>query len=137
MYPALSQLPHTARPFVRFVVAADRDEERHCSGLFRHLHWTDDTHAWPAWQRDLAFDALDWFGDELPVPPFRSQGWPRQAVCWFRSDAGRAIRKMWEFAAILREAGLGIRLLRSHDPGRILYFDRDQIVALPRRRIVG
>ena len=134
MYPALSQLPPAARPFIRFIVAADGDDIRRRTGLFRHLRWPDDTESWPAWQLDLADEAYYWFARRLTVPPFRSQHWSHRAVCWFRSDAQHVIEKMWELAALLREAGLGVRFIRSRDPGRILYFDRDQIVALPPRR---
>jgi hypothetical protein len=73
-------------------------------------------------------EAYVWFNANLPCPPFSSSKWPEDAVSWFRDDAGDAIKKMWELASLLEEHGVPIRLLRSANPGKILYQDSYQIV---------
>jgi hypothetical protein len=53
---------------------------------------------------------------------------PRDAVTSFRDDAGEPIKKIWEIASLLKEHGVAVRVLRSANPGKILYQDACQIV---------
>ncbi|MDH3591285.1 MAG: hypothetical protein OER88_05375 [Planctomycetota bacterium] len=83
-----------------------------------------------AWLRET----FAWFNERLPVPPF-PRSWPRDAVCWFKADAGDAIHRMWGLVSFLREHGMPVRLLRARCPGRILYEDRYQVVVDEWKRI--
>ena len=69
-----------------------------------------------------------WFNANLSVPPFKSSKWPRDAVTWFKEDAEQPIKKMWEIASLLKEHGIPVRMLRSANPGKILYEDPCQVV---------
>jgi len=50
------------------------------------------------------------------------------AVAWFRDDAGEPVAKMWNIVALLREHGVDVRVLRSANPGRVVYEDRVQVL---------
>jgi hypothetical protein len=65
---------------------------------------------------------------EAAVPPFSSSNWPRDTVTWFRDGAGEPIKRLWEIASLLKEHGIPVRMLRSANPGKVLYQDSCQIV---------
>jgi hypothetical protein len=58
----------------------------------------------------------------------------RRAVCWFRPNARRAIEKVRSISALLAEHGVPVRMIKTGDPGIVVYQDRWQLVAKPRRR---
>ena len=47
---------------------------------------------------------------------------------WFKHDAQDAISRMWDLVALLHTHGQPVRMLRSRNPGRILYEDDFQVV---------
>jgi hypothetical protein len=54
-------------------------------GLDPHqVSWLEETYAW--------------FNTNLPCPPSSSSNWPKDAVSWFRDNAGEPTRRMWEIA---------------------------------------
>jgi hypothetical protein len=135
MSASIFQLPRTAQPFVRFIVGADFDRADRSSGLFRSAFRPDvENEEIPTWLRDELRDSFDWFSEHLPVPPFRGRQFPRTAICWFRSDAGPSLARMWELVALLSMINVPIRFIRTDRPGRLLYFDDHQIVADQRWR---
>lgn len=68
-----------------------------------------------------------WFNDNVPVPPFEASGWSRDAVAWFKDDA-TSVEQIWHLVALLREHGQNVRMLRSRNPGKLLYEDDHQVV---------
>jgi hypothetical protein len=79
--------------------------------------------------------AYAWFNDHLPDPPFEDGLWPRDAVAWFKDDAGEPVSRMWEIVSLLRDHGSPVRLLRSRNPGRALYEDQFQVVVTDWNRL--
>jgi hypothetical protein len=80
-------------------------------------------------------ETYEWLNENLPCPPFSSSRWSREAVSWFKDDAGKAIERMWGIVSLLREHGLQVRLLRSRNPGKIIYEDQYQVVVEEWKRI--
>jgi hypothetical protein len=56
------------------------------------------------------------------------------AAAWFKSSARHLIERVDGYLEILAAHGVGYRCLRSSDPGRIVYEDGDQVVAVPHPR---
>ncbi|MFP8959739.1 hypothetical protein ACLIYP_04060 [Streptomyces nanhaiensis] len=56
------------------------------------------------------------------------------AVAWFKSSARHLIERVDGYLEILAAHGIEYRCLRSSDPGRIVYEDDDQVVAVPHPR---
>jgi hypothetical protein len=121
--------------FIRFVVGGDAEHHRSLTGIIAEARLLRDKGALNQDQMSRLEEAYAWFNATLPVPPFSSGNWPRDAVTWFRDDAGEAIKKMWEIASLLKEHGVPVRMLRSANPGKILYQDSYQIVVVEWRRI--
>jgi hypothetical protein len=80
-------------------------------------------------------EAYLWLNANLPCPPFKSANWPRDAVAWFKDEAGQPLEQMWEIASLLREHGIPVRMLRSAHPGKILYEDSFQVVVEEWRKL--
>jgi hypothetical protein len=70
----------------------------------------------------------EWLNQYLPRPPYSSSGWSRDAVSWFKDSATEAIKQMRDLAVLLEAHGLMVRMLRSENPGKVLYEDRHQVV---------
>ena len=70
----------------------------------------------------------EWLNAHLPCPPFSTSGWSQDAVAWFKDGSTDAIRKMRGLAVLLQQHGALVRMLRSKNPGRVLYEDDYQVV---------
>jgi hypothetical protein len=120
--------------FVRFVAGTDADNAFRLDGVI--------TVAWRLrvdgefydHESDWLEDVIDWFNEHLPCPPFRrklrSGEWSRDAVCWFRDRAGEPLKRMWDIVALLAEHGTTVRLVTTHRPGKLVYEDQYQVVAV-------
>jgi len=77
--------------------------------------------------------ALRWINENLEVPKILKKEEHRRAISWFKPEAKVMIQKMWELVAIMRENGIEVEILKTDDPGNVLYEDRLQIIAKPRK----
>ena len=121
--------------FVRFVVGCDADHADRLDGLFVMARCLRDDEQLESYEREWLEELYAWFNAELPCPPFSREQFPSNAVCWFRTSAGEFVSRMWDLAALLREHACPVRMLRTTEPGTILYRDDYQIVAV-RGRVV-
>jgi hypothetical protein len=114
--------------FIRFVVGHERDHHRSLTGIITEARLLRDEGALEPHEVIRLEEVYEWLNANLPCPPFETAGWSRDAVTWFKDDAGESIRKLWDITSILREHGVPVRLLRSPNPGKVLYEDRFQVV---------
>lgn len=77
---------------------------------------------------------LAWLKMHLKDPSCLADPENRRAVCWFHPRAMRPIERVRSIVALLREHGIAVTMLKSRDPGIIIYEDGWQVVAKPRRR---
>ena len=90
--------------FIRFVVGHDGEDHRQLTGVFTEARILRDAGHLSS-DEDLVLEAYEWFNEHLPVPPFSSSRWPKDAVAWFRDDAGECLDYVWRLVALLREHG--------------------------------
>jgi len=114
--------------FVRFVVGADGEHHKELTGIITEARLLRERGELTTDEDDLLADLYEWFNDNVPVPPFESRHLPRDYVAWFRDDAAEPVAKMWDMVALLREHGVDVRLLRSANPGRVVYEDEVQVL---------
>lgn len=117
--------------FIRFVVGADGEESRWLDGIFTKAQSLKRRGRMLDYEAKRLEEIFDFFNDVLPVPPFEENKnkWTSDAVSWFRDSAKDIIPFMWDIVTILREHGVPIRILRTGNPGKILYEDKWQVVA--------
>ena len=97
--------------FVRFVVGSDGQHHKELTGIITEARLLRERGELTTDEEDLLEDLYEWFNEHVPVPPFESRRLPRDAVAWFRDDAGEPVAKMWDIVALLREHGVDVRLL--------------------------
>lgn len=114
--------------FIRFVVGADADDHKWLTGVITHARLLRDAGQLDEHEAEWLEETYEWLNEHLPRPPFSSSGWSRDAVSWFKDGAGKSIERVWGIVSLLRKHGLAVRLLKSHNPGKILYEDRYQVV---------
>ena len=119
--------------FVRFVVGKDTANAAWLTGIITEARILSDDGALYRHEVAQIEAAFAWFNQNLPCPPFRrmlrSGLWTRNAVCWFRAGASEPVGRVWDLVAVLREHGALVRLVKTAQPGRIVYEDRWQVVA--------
>ena len=105
-------------------------------GIFQATRIAKENGMIPPYMRDELQDELGWFDDHLSAPKYKYFGHRRSnaGICWFRKDATRMISRCWRIASLFRAADIDITLVRTRNPGMILYRDRYQIIAKPTKR---
>lgn len=114
--------------FIRFVVGGDGDHHRSLTGIITEARIRRDSGDLDEDQSARLEGAYAWLNEHLPVPPFKRL--PSDAVGWFRDEATQCIQTMWEIASVLKECGVPVRLLRSANPGKVVYEDEYQILVV-------
>lgn len=81
---------------------------------------------------------LDWFTEHLRAPRrfvrTTSKGYEHRnpiAICWFKDDAKRCLRRAWLMVQILERNGVVVEFVRTQYPGYVTYEDRQQVAAIP------
>lgn len=59
------------------------------------------------------------------------------AAAWFKVSAVELIDRVAGYLEILRAHGVGCELVRSADPGRVVYEDEHQVVVVPHNSVPG
>jgi hypothetical protein len=78
--------------------------------------------------------ALSWFNQNVHIPACLNTRENRRAVCWFKGSGNDAIKRVWDLVALLKEQGVAVRIIQKRELGKILYDDKWQVVALPKRK---
>ncbi|MBW3558445.1 MAG: hypothetical protein KY449_01560 [Proteobacteria bacterium] len=125
---------------MRFVCFRSVDgHPRQRLGLFQAIEEARESDSAPDWAlRELAASET-WFGRNLRVPDRFSRGSRRRpgqpGLAWFKAwSAEEHIRQMHRFKRAAEACGLHVDVLKTRDPGHILYEDEHQIVAEPGNR---
>jgi hypothetical protein len=78
-------------------------------------------------------ELMDWFEANLQVPPCLKAGLYPKGVCWFWPTAAAHVAKMWDLVWLLRARDVRVQMLKTVAPGRVVYADDAQVVAVRTR----
>jgi hypothetical protein len=118
---------------IRFAtLAADPDSGR-SGGVLVAAHTLRDEGDLSAHEHQALRAALAWFNEHLPIPTELADPEHRRAISWFKPAAAEAIRRMWQLKEFLDAHGHHVDVLRTADPGTVLYQDDWQVIAKPRK----
>ena len=119
--------------YMRFVEGADSQDGRWLTGVITVARILRDDGKLQPYQVEIVNQTFDWLNKFIPCPPFqenlKSGKWSRDAVAWFRPEATEAIQRIWDLVTILKDHDVPVRVLRSPNPGLIIYRDDYQVVA--------
>ena len=121
--------------FVRFVVGTDDEHHKSLTGIIVEAEALRQAGELTPEEEQHLSDVYRWLNENLPVPPFSKSRWPKDAVAWFKDDAGEPLSKMWDLVALLREHDIPVRMLKSKAPGKVVYEDECQVVVVEWSRI--
>lgn len=118
---------------IRFAtLAADPDSSR-SGGVLVAAHTLRDEGNLSANEHHELRAALAWFNEHLAIPTELADREHRRAISWFKPAAAEAIRRMWQLKEFLDVHGHHVDVLRTADPGTVLYQDDWQVIAKPRK----
>jgi hypothetical protein len=81
-------------------------------------------------------ELLKWFKSNLPVPTKftkkknSNHNTNTPGISWLKSEEKEMVSKFWELKNILDEAGHHIEFIKVEYPGKIIYEDQFQVVAV-------
>lgn len=85
--------------------------------------------------RDELYDLYDWFNDYLIVPNRFAKSPKRyaekRAISWFKDTSEVCISKARKIADLLEKYNIRTEMLKSKNPGYVVYEDEDQVAAIP------
>lgn len=119
-----------AKPiYVRFVVGTNREKPRTQAGVITWLQDLKERGQLPDYEAEHVEEFFQWLETHLPCPPFKGKGWSPDAISWFKGSAQSMISKFRELIAILEQHDHPVQMLKTEQPGMILYEDEFQVVA--------
>lgn len=119
--------------YVRFVIDKHDGVSREPLGLFQAVHdLRDDGHLLK--DERIAVDKIfKWFDENLPEPKRFSRSSKRSAkavaISWFKPTAEECIKHMQELASILYTHDIPTKVIKTRQPGYVVYEDEYQVVA--------
>lgn len=116
---------------IRFATLATDSDSRRASGVLVAAHTLRDDGDLSVQEHETLRTALAWFNDYLPVPAALADPEHRRAISWFKPAADEAIRRMWQLKTLLEVHGHHVDVLRTSDPGTVVYQDDWQVIAKP------
>lgn len=101
-------------------------------GIFQLAYRLRDHEDAPDYVYNLLNEDLIWLKTHLHSPSILDEDEHFRAICWFKPQAKKPLAKIWSMKAILEEFGYPIDILKTNDPGIIIYEDGWQVAAKPR-----
>lgn len=121
--------------YIRYVTLERNKWSQQETGLFIALDKLFNAGVLYQYEVDLREDFHNWFSENLLVPSVLSDKDRRpatpKALSWFRDTAKEHIRKMRAYSEILQAHEVPIKRVCTSRPGRVLYEDDFQVVAIP------
>jgi len=118
---------------IRFATLATDPDSGRSGGVLVAAHTLRDDGNLSAREHQEIRTSLAWFNEHLPIPAALSDPEHRRAISWFRPAATEAIQRMWHLKELLSAHGHHVDVLRTADPGTVLYQDDWQVIAKPRK----
>lgn len=119
--------------YIRFVILRTDEDSHQKQGVFliadELMRWAEVS---PQDHHVLKM-GLEWFNTNLPIPKRLKEHGTERAISWFRPDATEMIGKMRDICRVLEEYGHHVEMLKTRNPGTIIYEDQWQIIAFPPR----
>ena len=118
---------------IRFTTLATDPDSGYAGGVLVSAHTLRDEGDLTPDEHLELHEALSWFNEQLFVPKVLEQSEHRRAISWFKPAAEEAIRRMWHLKQLLDRHGHHVEVLRTLEPGSVVYEDDWQLIAKPRK----
>jgi hypothetical protein len=120
---------------LRFVTMNKDQDSGHRQGILVFAHEFRQNNFLTKDDDDFLYSTLNWFNTNLLVPTILENIEHKRAISWFQENALEPIKKMWDLKCFLENHGVYVELIKTQNPGTIIYSDALQIVAKPPKNI--
>lgn len=103
-------------------------------GIFQLAFALRDKEELPEYAQTQLQRHLSWLKMHLKSPAILREDEHHRAVAWFHPRADEPLKRIWAIKAILEDAGYHIDLIKTDEPGDIIYEDGWQVIAKPRSK---
>ena len=119
--------------YIRFQTREIDDDSKKPKGFLVAAHELRDSDKISLEEESWLRNELDYFNTHLKVPQILSEDEHFRALSWFKPES-KMISKVWDIVSFLQENGIHIEVLKTDNPGTIIYSDGHQVVAKPKRK---
>ena len=120
--------------YLRFISREQDENSRSFVGVFTHVYRIRNSEELLPHEKETLEHSLGWLKMHLKVPAVLKDEGNERAICWFKDTAKRPMEHVWQLVHLLRDHGIHMELVKTNDPGVILYEDGWQVVAKPHRK---
>ena len=117
--------------YIRFTLLSTDPDSGKRQGILTAAHELRDSDVLTRDEHRQLRMLLGWFNEKLKVPKVLGTSETRRALSWFKPEAQKPIARMWELKRALDYHGYNVEVTKTKEPGRIIYEDGWQIVAIP------
>ena len=121
--------------YVRFAVTQTDEDSGYPMGVFMATNELRDSRDTRPELAEHIRTLRRWFHENLPAPGDSGKDVAKEAISWFKTDAGECIKRIWTLIHVLQDAGYVVKKITSTRPGKIVYEDEYQVAAIPFRDI--
>jgi len=100
-------------------------------GVFQIAFLVRDEHATSPHDADQINRHIEWLKTHLRSPDLHGEDY--RAIFWFKDTAHEPMQRIWAIKPYIEAYGYWINVVKSWNPGRIIYEDGWQVAAKPRR----
>ncbi len=102
-------------------------------GIFQLAFELRENNALPQYAYDELQKNLSWLKMHLKSPEILNDDEHYRAIAWFKPEAHEPLKRIWAIKAVLEDYGYQIDMIKTREPGHVIYEDGWQVVAKPQR----
>jgi len=119
---------------IRFCILKRDSDSNSPQGVFQAAIELRENGMLEAFEEDWLEQELRWLRMHLPSPDCLRDEGNERAICWFKPEAKQAIDKVRGIVALLETKGVPVEMVTTAHAGKMIYEDKWQVVAKPRRK---
>lgn len=119
--------------YIRFQGRIKNDRTDSFLGIFQLAFQLRDSIDLENYDDVILIENLTWLKENLKSPKPLKEDENFRALSWFKPEAQKPIKRIRAIMTILQENGYVIDILKTSDPGTIIYEDGWQVVAKPKK----
>jgi len=121
--------------YIRFVVGTNEDHPDELTGIVTEARFLIDKKLASHKEKLLIKKIFKRLNRKLPCPPWSENDW-EFGVSWFKKKKVKQFKKeLTILVALLNKHKKPVRVLEAKDPGKVVYRDKFQVVAIAWRDV--
>ena len=121
--------------FIRFITNEIDSDSQKRIGIFQVIGNLRDNNELTDYELKRAKTFSKWFSKHLDKPKkftkAKSSNAQNKAISWFKDSANEHINMMFEIKQIIEDHGIIVEIIKTNNPGYIVYEDEFQVTAEP------